>query len=67
MIGYIRKLCKAIRQDERGLTAVEYAVLGGIIVIGIAALSTTFTDGLDDAFGNLFTNVTNAQNGSTGA
>jgi len=46
----IRKLFARLMTDERGLTAVEYAVLGAIVVGGISAVATEFTDGLSGAF-----------------
>jgi pilus assembly protein Flp/PilA len=40
--------------DQRGLTAVEYAVLGAIVVAAIVAVGASFTDNLKDAFDGLF-------------
>ena len=47
------KLTIAVAKDRRGVTAVEYAVIAGCIVIGIAAAFTslgtkisTFSNGL---------------------
>lgn len=50
----IHKFLSRLATDERGLTAVEYAVLGGIVVAAIAAIGTTFTSDLSGAFGSLF-------------
>lgn len=43
-----------IKNDERGLTAVEYAVLGAIVVAAIGAAGTQFKTQLVAAFANLF-------------
>lgn len=57
IIDAARKFIKRLARDEQGLTAVEYAVLGGVIVAGITALATTFTNGLSGAFTALFNSV----------
>jgi pilus assembly protein Flp/PilA len=46
----IRKLFARLMTDERGLTAVEYAVLGAIVVGAISAISVEFSAGLSGAF-----------------
>lgn len=43
-----------LKTDERGLTAVEYAVLGAIVVGGIVAIRDDFQGALSDAFTALF-------------
>jgi len=55
MIIYAKQLLRRLAQDERGLTSVEYAVLGGIVVAGILAVGTAFQGNLATAFGALFT------------
>ena len=49
-INLLRRFIK----DESGLTSVEYAVLGGIVVAAIVAVGATFTTDLESAFGALF-------------
>ncbi|MCG8710795.1 Flp family type IVb pilin [Brenneria sp. 4F2] len=49
----IRKLFKALQKDERGVSALEYAILAGVIVVVIAAALTTFGGKLTTAFENL--------------
>lgn len=51
----ILSLIRRLRDDEGGLTAVEYAVLGAIVVAAIAAVSVPFQSGLGTAFGKIFT------------
>lgn len=41
-------------QNEDGLTAVEYAVLGAIVVAAIAAVGSQFQTNLENAFTALF-------------
>jgi pilus assembly protein Flp/PilA len=53
MINSVCNLIIRLRNDERGLTAVEYAVLGGLLVIGITAAAGLLTTDLKTAFGNL--------------
>jgi pilus assembly protein Flp/PilA len=49
-----RKLLTELRKDTRGLTAVEYAVLGGLVVAAIVAATATLQTDLTAAFGRLF-------------
>ncbi len=56
-IDKLRKFMKRLARDQKGLTAVEYAVLGGVIVAAITALQTDFNNGLKDAFTALFNSV----------
>jgi len=53
MVDFTRKLIANLIKDERGLTAVEYAVLGGIIVAALVIIGGLFTGELTTAFGNL--------------
>ena len=55
MINRTIDTIKRIVRNEDGLTAVEYAVLGGIIVAAIVAASASFQSDLTTAFGNMFT------------
>lgn len=54
MIHSVLNFVYRIRNDERGLTAVEYAVLGGIVVAALVAIGGAFRSDLSDAFTNLF-------------
>lgn len=50
MVDFSRKLFIRLITDERGLTAVEYAVLGAIVVAAITAVGTAFRADLLAAF-----------------
>ncbi|KPH65891.1 Flp family type IVb pilin [Novosphingobium aerophilum] len=52
----IRKLFARLIADERGLTAVEYAVLGAIVVGAISSIGTAFGSGLTGAFQTMIDN-----------
>lgn len=52
----IRKLFARLMTDERGLTAVEYAVLGAIVVGAISGIGGAFGDGLTGAFQEMIDN-----------
>ncbi|SAK78908.1 Flp/Fap pilin component [Caballeronia hypogeia] len=57
----MRKLMKAFVRDERGVSAMEYAVLAGIIVVALAGLSTVFTNGFTGVFNSMFSKVSAQQ------
>ncbi|MDR5857617.1 Flp family type IVb pilin [Caballeronia sp. LZ062] len=48
------KFAKAFTRDERGVSAMEYAILAGIIVVALTASMTTFKT----AFTGLWTTIT---------
>jgi pilus assembly protein Flp/PilA len=60
------QLIKSLSRDERGVSALEYAVLAGIVVIAVVAAGAVFSGpgGLPALFTNMVTRVTNAQNGN---
>lgn len=51
---------KCLSRDERGVTALEYAILAGIVVVALVAVGAIFTPGMTNIFTNLMTKVTNA-------
>lgn len=53
MVTSVRNMMARLRQDDRGLTAVEYAVLGGIIVTALVFIGGAFTGELQTAFADL--------------
>lgn len=54
MLTNARLLLSRLIKDERALTAVEYAVLGAIVVGAIVAVGAGFRTNLSDAFNALF-------------
>ncbi len=57
MIDKARNFMKRLARDQKGLTAVEYAVLGAVVVAAIAAVGTSFEGELTGAFTALFNEV----------
>jgi pilus assembly protein Flp/PilA len=57
----MRKFLKAFVRDERGVSAMEYAVLAGIVVIALGGMASAFKDNITTMFGTLFSNVSSAQ------
>ena len=57
MLLAIRNVMTRIAADERGLTSVEYAVLGGIIVTALVAVGVQFQTELEGAFTALFNGI----------
>ena len=57
----MQQLAKVLSRDERGVSALEYAILAGIIVTALVAaglvLSST-TSGLPSLFTSLMTKIT---------
>jgi pilus assembly protein Flp/PilA len=63
----MRKLFKLFVRDERGVSAMEYAVLAGIVVLALGAMAGAYSTSVGTMFTNLFTQVSNAQNKATSA
>ncbi|AMH44223.1 MULTISPECIES: Flp family type IVb pilin [Burkholderiaceae] len=57
----MRKVFKAFVRDERGVSAMEYAVLAGIVVLALGGISVAFKSSTTSMFSGLFTKVTSAQ------
>lgn len=59
MLRFLRSLSR----DERGVSALEYSVLAGIVVVAVAAAGAIFggADGLPALFQNMITHVTSVQ------
>ncbi|WP_321799123.1 Flp family type IVb pilin [Caballeronia sp. J97] len=56
----MQKLIKAFVRDERGVSAMEYAILAGIVVVALVAVGSAFSTNMQDVFTNLTTKVKNA-------
>lgn len=46
------KLLQALKRDERGVSAIEYAILAGVIVVIVAAGVAAFGDNITNLFGD---------------
>ena len=57
MKHFTRTFLKRLRRDERGLTAVEYAVLGAVVVAAIVSVGTSFKTELGGAFTSMFNSI----------
>lgn len=59
MLHFLRSLSR----DERGVSALEYSVLAGIVVVAVAAAGLIFggSTGLPALFSNMITHVTSVQ------
>ncbi|MDB5774067.1 MAG: pilus assembly protein [Herbaspirillum sp.] len=51
---------KSLSRDERGVSALEYAVLAGIVVVAVVAVGAMFSPALVGVFQNLINQVTAA-------
>lgn len=59
----MRALLRSIQRDERGVSAMEYAVLAGIVVVAVVAagsLLSNKTTGLPGLFTKLLSTITTA-------
>lgn len=54
------QLIKSLSRDERGVSALEYAVLAGIVVVAVVAVGAYFSPALVGVFTNLITKITAA-------
>ena len=52
MIAYL-KTALALRLDRRSVTALEYAIIAGLLVVAVLVASTTLGVSLDEAFVNI--------------
>jgi pilus assembly protein Flp/PilA len=59
------KLIKLLKRDERGVTALEYAILAGVIVAAVVGVGASFGTNLQTVFRNLTTKVTNTISSSS--
>ncbi|MFM2149768.1 MAG: Flp/Fap pilin component [Pseudomonadota bacterium] len=52
IVSIISSMRRAVG-DQKGVTAVEYAVIGALIIVGAVTAITQTGDGLEAAFGNI--------------
>jgi pilus assembly protein Flp/PilA len=63
----MRQFFKFFQRDERGVTALEYAILAGIIVVALVAVGGTFSTGLQGVFTALTNKVSTTITGGGAA
>lgn len=54
------KFFKKFVRDERGVSAMEYAILAGIVAVALGAMAATFSSNIQSWFTGLNTRVTTA-------
>jgi len=52
------KFFKFFVRDERGVSSMEYAILAGLVVVALGALTATFNTNISNMFTGLFGKVT---------
>lgn len=57
------RFIKSLSRDERGVSALEYSVLAGIVVVAVAAAGAIFggSGGLPSLFQSMISKVTSVQ------
>ncbi|MEE3663833.1 Flp family type IVb pilin [Brenneria sp. g21c3] len=56
----VRKLFKSLKKDERGVSALEYAILAGVIVVVVATGVTQFSGKIETLFKSANTSIQKA-------
>jgi pilus assembly protein Flp/PilA len=57
----MRKLVKFVVRDERGVSAMEYAILAGIVAVALAGIAVAFNGSVTAMFNTMFSSIQNAQ------
>jgi pilus assembly protein Flp/PilA len=57
----MRKLFKAFVRDERGVSAMEYAVLAGIVAVALGGVAVTFNGKVTQMFNTMFAAIKTQQ------
>ena len=60
----MQQFFKFFGRDERGVTALEYSILAGIIVVALVAVGTTFSTNLQGIFTALTSTVSTTFSGA---
>ncbi len=59
MLNYLPRGLKELQTDRRGVTALEYGLLAGLIAVALIGVLTTFEGKLATLFGNVGNVVNN--------
>ncbi|MFE8115281.1 Flp family type IVb pilin [Brenneria goodwinii] len=62
----IRKLFNLLKKDERGVSALEYAILAGVIVVVVVTALGTFSGKIEDLFDRAGTKLDSVAEATTG-
>ena len=57
MSRFLSPLLRDFRNDRRGVTALEYGLLAGIVAVTLIGILTTFEGDLQTLFKNVDTNI----------
>ncbi|TDV11674.1 Flp family type IVb pilin [Paraburkholderia caballeronis] len=60
----MNRFVKLFVRDERGVSALEYAILAGIVIVAVVAAAGTLGDGIRSGFSNLASQITSATTSS---
>ncbi len=59
MLNYLKAQLSQLKNDERGVTTVEYAVMIGLVALAVAIAVPGISDAVLDIFGAISTALTN--------
>ena len=57
MLNLIPQVFQELKTDRRGVTALEYGLLAGLIAVALIGVLTTFSSDLQNLFKNVSTDV----------
>ena len=66
MINSLNKTWREFSDDTRGVTALEYGLLAGLIAVALIGVLTTFSKDLSNLFNNVDTNVSGLGTNTSG-
>jgi len=61
----LSRIFKLFKKNDRGVTALEYAILAGIVVLAVVTLKSTITGVYTTAFNGISSQVSSAVNNAT--
>jgi pilus assembly protein Flp/PilA len=61
----MRNFFKAFVRDERGVSAMEYAILAGIVAVALGTLAASFSNNIQAWFSGLNTKVNTANSNAS--
>ena len=61
----LSRIFKLFKKNDRGVTALEYAILAGIVVLAVVTLKSTITGVYTTAFSGISSQVSSAVNNAS--